>query len=134
VASSWGFASLGKRIVAQLDDAARTLPKAERPVARGDFLWPVDLDPAAWRGFRYVREGEARDVDDVADEEIANTAAWVLSRALSIAEPELVREVVKVFGLRNVTGRVSARVTSALQALEHGGRGIRDGERWRWGA
>jgi very-short-patch-repair endonuclease len=132
VAAAWGFTALGKRIQAQLDAALQALPAATRPVLRGDHLWPAALQPATWRGFRFVEGGAGREIDEVAEEEIANVGAWVLERAVTISEAELTREVARVFGIKSVTARVSARVRLGLQRLAAARRVTIDGDRWRW--
>jgi very-short-patch-repair endonuclease len=130
VAGAWGLGALGKRIVAQLDASLLVLTADQRPIARGDFLWPQGLDPRAWRAFRYPAEG-SRDLDTVCPEEVANAAAWVLSRGLSMSQDDLVRETARVFGLAGVTAKARARFAEAVPVLVATGRAALDGERLR---
>ncbi len=132
IASSWGFGRTGDKIAAHLLGSLLLVPQAERPLRRGgDFLWPPGVNAEAWRRFRYVAAGDARPMDEVAPEEIANAAAWVLGRAISISEAELARETVKVFGAKAVTAKAIELVVAALPGLVITGRGSVTEGRWR---
>ncbi len=131
VAGAWGLASLGKRIVAQLDASLLVLTPDQRPMIRGEFLWSPGVDPKTWREFRYP-VGGSRDLDTVSAEEAANAAAWVLSRGLSMGQEDLARETAKVFGLAGVSAKARARLDEAVPQLVASGRASRDGDRLRW--
>ncbi len=131
IATAWGFGRTGNVIVDRIHSAIRTLPGHARPERHGDYFWPDSLQPATWRGFRFVDDGEPRNLAETAPEEIANAAAWVLGRALSISQAELVRETAKAMGVKAVSGKTTSLVESALPLLAASGRGVRDGAKWR---
>lgn len=132
VAQAWGLDRAGAQIQRRLQALADVLPLTERPVLRGDFWWPPQRVPAAWQGFRYVPVGEgARTLTEVAPEELANAAQWVIQRALVISTQELAAEVARTFGMRKVTQAAVDTVTAALPLLVQSGRAQSDGERWR---
>jgi very-short-patch-repair endonuclease len=131
IANQWGFGRTGKQIADQILGALPLLAEDGRPRHANGCLWPQGYDPLAWRGFRYVAEGDSRTLDEVPHEEIANVAAWVLSRALAISQAELVRETAKVLGAKAVTNKTTGIIEAALPLVERSGRGKTDGGKWR---
>ncbi len=123
IASGWGFRQLGSRIQEQLDLACAEAAGPLRPVIRGDFLWPSQLQPSTWRAFRPSDDG-ARGPDEVPPEELANAAAWVLSRGLAMAEDELITETARVFGWYRTGKGVAACVAEGVGLLVKDGRGV----------
>lgn len=130
VASAWGFGRTGEKIAAHLTGSLALLPPPRRPALVNGYLWPPNLQAETWRGFRYGVAAESRPMDQVAPEEIANAAAWVLSRALSISEAELGRETARVLGAKAVTAKASALIAAALPLLAESGRGVLTQGRW----
>ncbi len=116
LAEAWGFGRLGRRIRATLDAALDSLPDPERPTARGEVLWPVGLDPVAWRGFRY-QDGADRDVGQVPAEEAANAAAWVLERGISMSREALRRETARILGAAQLGRRVRQAIEAGVEHL-----------------
>ena len=127
IAQAWGFKGLGKRIAGTLNTVCDAIPHGERPALRDEFLWAPGIDPATWRTFRPSDDG-VRAPAEVAPEELANAAAWILSRALSIARDDLVVEVARVFGWQRVGTQVAAAVAEGVDRLVDDGRAVaRDG-------
>ncbi len=128
----WGMSRLGARIRRRVERAVSSLAPAERPLRRGEWLWPVEADPESWRGFRVPREGAGlRPLERIPPEEIANAAGWVLQRALSIGEEELLRETAAVFGVSRMGKRVRAVALEGLDRLTEQGRCRREGGRYK---
>jgi very-short-patch-repair endonuclease len=120
VAAAWGFQSLGSRISAQLDEAMTGLPVADRPVRRGEFLWPAQLAPAALQIWRPSETGE-RSAGEVAPEEIGRAAVWVVSRSLAIDPDSLMVETARLFGWWRTGKHVAAAIGAGIDAaVEHG--------------
>jgi len=125
VIASWGLHQLGRRIREQLQEAIRQLPNASQPVARGEWLWPAELDPTSWRGIRVpggTGDGR-RPAEQIPPEEIANAAEWVLERAVGpVDRDELLRETGRIFGIDRIGHHVREALTSGLDLLVASGR------------
>ncbi len=108
----------------------RRLPKGERPLERDGFLWPSRLDPDGWRGFRASdAEGSApRDADEIAVEEIANAAAFVLKQQVALPREALVRETARVLGFARVGNKVGAAIGRGVDRMVERGDGVVDGQ------
>jgi len=131
IASQWGFGRTGKQIVDQILGSLELVTATARPRQLAGCLWPETCKPGEWRGFRYVADGQTRALDEVPHEEIANVAAWLLGRALSISHAELVRETARVLGARAVTAKTTGLIEAALPLLERSGRGAASHGKWR---
>lgn len=130
IATKWGFGRTGTRIAEHILGTTSLLAQSDRPQRVGDCLWPQSMQVPLWRGFRYAAVGESRQLDEVPPEEIVNAAAWVIKRALSISQPELVREVAKVFGVKAITAKTTGIIEGLLPRLKAGARARVDGEKW----
>ncbi len=130
IAAQWGFARTGRSIADQILGTISMLRPELRPVRQGDHLWRQGANPQQWRGFRYVDATDPRRLDEVPPEEIANVAAWVLRRALSIAQGELVRESARELGCKSLTGKTISTIEAALPLLLQRGPSILRDQRW----
>jgi hypothetical protein len=79
------------------------------------FAWPTDVDPTTWRGARSSQQGDGRSLDHVSLIEIANAMSIVAEASAGLAEPDLKREALAVFGGRRMTEAISARLDAALK-------------------
>lgn len=125
VAAAWGLQQLGSTIRRQLTEARVSLPPDERPVLRGDFLWPAGVDPTGWRGIRIPDDNpdSQRPAQYIPPEEIANAAAWVLTRAVGgLDRDDLCRETAQVFGISRLGHRVRQVMESGVDLLLSDGR------------
>lgn len=128
VAECWGVSRVTARIRRRvLESVGPRSPMVERD----DFLWPRELDPSTWQGFRVAEGGEARSADHVPLEEIANVAAWIVGRSVVIDREELAREVAKVFGITRLGNRVAGRMQEGIDLLERQGRAVTQEGRMR---
>ena len=64
-----------------------------------EFIWPRGLDPEAWRGFRRSVDSRSRPVLDVAPQEVLNAMCAIASVTRGMAQHELEREALAVFGV-----------------------------------
>jgi hypothetical protein len=81
-----------------------------RQATRGEeFLWPADLRPADYSGFRtLLPDGERpRDASDLPLEEVGNAVLHLLEHNLSAPRSELVRETARLFGFDRVGANVA---------------------------
>ena len=129
VIAGWGIKRMGKNIRQTLENALNTLPPEERPVRRGDWLWPAGIAPDTWRGIRIPtpHPSAQRSTDQIPPEEIANAAEWVLGRALSIEQEDLERETARVFGFLKVKRKVKAGMMAGIAHLVATGRARLEG-------
>jgi len=80
----------------------------------GVFVWPHDLDPDAWEGFRYALDDPLRTLDEVAPEEIANAMRAVMSEYPRFHSEDVLRTTADVFGIV----RLGAKVRERLEAVQ----------------
>ncbi len=121
LAGAWGYARLGKRIAARLDEVARSC----QLVQEADALWPPGADPAAYAGFRYVDE-HPRELTTIPPHELANAAVFTVSRAIAIDRTDLQRETARVFGTTQLGARVASTVDVGVARAIDDGRLVED--------
>ncbi|MCS5713515.1 DUF4011 domain-containing protein [Herbiconiux sp. CPCC 205716] len=78
------------------------------------FAWPTDVDPTTWRGARSSQQRDGRSLDHVSLIEIANAMSIVAEASAGLAEPDLKREALAVFGGRRMTEAIRTRLDAAL--------------------
>lgn len=119
VAAAWGF----ERVRAPAQERIwRLIPKNEVRLEVGEagaFLWPRELAPAEYRGFRVpgASGDSVRGAEDLPVEEIANAALHLLESHMSAPMDELVRETARLFGFQRVGHLVETRMRTGLQHL-----------------
>jgi very-short-patch-repair endonuclease/preprotein translocase subunit Sec61beta len=129
--ASFGQLRLSERLRARVLAMAKAMHN--ELIARGDFVWRADQDPATWSSIRGANEaGETRPLEVIAPEELAQAGAWVLSRCLSTTQADLVRETAKLFGVLRVTAKVTERLLVGIETLRASGRAALDGDRIEW--
>jgi hypothetical protein len=86
---------------------------------RGKFLWPIGL---ATPIVRAPRAGEdARPIDLIAPEEIAQAALLCVQEARSIGEADLERETARLLGFARRSAKLDAAVKQAIAGLKAAG-------------
>jgi hypothetical protein len=80
-------------------------------------VWPADVDPATWDGFRTTPDGVDRPLDHVPVREIVNAMVVVCRQAVGMEREELHRAALSVFGFRRLTTGFARRLDTAI---EHG--------------
>ncbi|WP_368496873.1 DUF4011 domain-containing protein [Herbiconiux sp. A18JL235] len=78
------------------------------------FAWPTELDPSTWRRARATQQGDVRALDQVPLVEIANAMSIVSEASAGLAEPDLKREALSIFGGKRMTDAISARLDAGL--------------------
>ena len=90
VASAWGHKRLTEKVRRRVLDAVEAAEQSRQGTRRGEFYWRLDQDPD---GLTLARgpadDGEVRDPDDIAEEELAAGALVVLRGLLSARLPSL---------------------------------------------
>jgi very-short-patch-repair endonuclease len=130
VAAAWGFERVRSRAVKQI---RRLIPEAEVRIQitdAGEFLWPRELDPANYVGFRVpdANGNGTREADDLPLEEIGNAAVHLLEHHMSAPLDELVRETARLFGFQRVGRVVDERIRKGIEALVERGIARLEGE------
>ncbi|HEY4457478.1 MAG TPA: DUF3320 domain-containing protein [Pseudonocardiaceae bacterium] len=93
----------------------RHLPTDLRKDDHEPVVWPPDLDPETWTGFRATPPDVDRPLEHVALREIANAMVDSARAAAGMQVPELRRQVLGVFGGRRLTNNISERLNNALE-------------------
>lgn len=91
-----------------------------RATSLGVFVWPSDLDPATWRGFRFTPPMVSRAIDTISAEEIANAITHVAQRNRSTFD-EIVWATLTQFGHER-TGAAEDRIEACLTTAVRRGR------------
>ncbi|WP_344793044.1 AAA domain-containing protein [Frondihabitans peucedani] len=119
VASAFGLNKVsGPRILTVLE----CLPNHLERTSDENFVWPTDLDPEEWTGFRPVRDGSSRALETISNRELANAMADLVRRAAGMPEEELLRATLGVFGGVRLTTAIRGRLVEALRFAEGRGR------------
>ncbi len=128
VASCWGVVKLTARVRGRFFEEVTTLVHRKLLLHTGSFLWSAQVPPETYVGFRQAGH---RDAGAIAPEEIANAAAWVLGRLMSLSHEDLARETARVFGFGKMGSKVSAAMDLGIAKLtERDGVRARDGHKW----
>ncbi|MFD4402354.1 DUF4011 domain-containing protein [Nocardia sp. NPDC058499] len=99
----------------------------------GVFVWPHQVNPETWKGYRTTPEGLVRPLNDIAPEEIVNAMhAACTGREL---DPEsLMRETMALFNQRRLAGPSRDRLEACMDLGLEGTRLIRIGPKIRAGS
>jgi hypothetical protein len=88
----------------------------------GEFVWPADVDPATWRGFRRSAASSDRPLEHVAPEEIGNAMAALCRADGGLARDALHLRTLGVFGYRRRTPALLPLLDAALAGALADGR------------
>jgi hypothetical protein len=102
---------------------SRVPREVRRAAALGGFLWPEELDPEAWRGFRRQEPGQssARSVEEIAPEELRNALLYLVETGVGIGRSDAVAELAELFGIKRVSKGIRSRLEAAIDlAIEEG--------------
>ncbi|KAF0842571.1 hypothetical protein FNL39_111152 [Nocardia caishijiensis] len=95
---------------------------------RGLYVWPPNLDPKTWYGFRASPPGTRRTLEWICPEEIVNALCAVASNApVGLTEEALFRAVLRVFGQRRISDEARAHLLMAKDRALASGRLLKDG-------
>jgi very-short-patch-repair endonuclease len=116
VARAWGLSKTGRRIQEVLTnlvplDIVRTEEEGTT------FYWPQASESSDWTGFR-VPNGNAeskRSLDEVAPQEIANVASFLISQQGGMSLEGLSRSICRLLGISRTSADAERRVASALK-------------------
>lgn len=119
IAWHWHLQRVTEKTVKRVRGLLRGLPVRLVPDSEGAFLWPSDLDPAAYRLFR-VPGGDPETVRGAAElpaQEIGNAILYLLRQHISVPEEDLIREVGRTFGFHRTGCQVEARIRGVINDL-----------------
>ncbi|MFC4375246.1 DUF3320 domain-containing protein [Nocardia halotolerans] len=91
-----------------------------RATPLGVFVWPSDLDPGTWRGFRFTPPTATRAIDTICPEEIVNAISQVAQRNRHTFD-EMMWATLTQFGHER-TGAAEDRVEACLTSAVRRGR------------
>ncbi len=102
-------------------------------VIDGNFLWSKNTSPNDWQVVRGVAtDGWLRDTELISPVEAAAAAEWLLSRAISLPESDLAREILHCFGISRLTRKAEKHMRAAIDLVCTRGKAIREAERIVW--
>ena len=128
VVGAFGMAKLTAKARQRVDEVVQREESRGGLVRVSEFLWAPKHD----RACRSFRELGDRDLLEVAPEELAAAAAWLLERNLSLDRDDLQREVAALFGIARLGRNVVATIEAGLETLLASGRATVDGHRVVW--
>jgi very-short-patch-repair endonuclease len=130
LARAWSLGRTGARITARLTSLARGNAILDPDGRR--FYWP-NIDRSAWRKFRLSDGSEAskRHIDELALEECANIADYLLDQGGSTSLHDLARNVCQSVGMARITADAETRAQKGIESLLAQGRATNDGGRIR---
>lgn len=103
---------------ARVEEMSRLIPRGQLKRSRkfGDFVWPSDLDPETWAGYRASTTSE-RSLDEVAPQEIANAMRALIADSSPLTEDDLLRATADVFGIARLGGNIRSRLEAVRKAF-----------------
>lgn len=101
-----------------------------RTTPLGVFVWPADLDPNTWRGFRLTTGAEKRRLDTICPEEIINAMCHV-ARGRVCGRAALMRETLGLFNQRRLTENSAFRLERCIDMAVRAGRLEQSGSGYR---
>jgi very-short-patch-repair endonuclease len=123
VRQAWGMARSGSRIRERLEQALVAVRARRARVDGADFFWPPGLDPATYDRFRVPGDDpeDRRDPKQIAPQEMAGAAAYVLRVQIGLPEADLAREMARLFGYQQCGPNVQAAMQAGIRlAIERG--------------
>ncbi|CAG0931679.1 hypothetical protein TFLX_02230 [Thermoflexales bacterium] len=120
VGAAWNVSRLTAKVKELIATALSMVIHDRRIERRGEFLWPIGL---ATPIVRAPKAGdEARSIEHIAPEEIAEAVFLVAQEARSIGTEDLLRETVKLLGYARRSKKIDVAVAGAIEALKASGR------------
>jgi very-short-patch-repair endonuclease len=132
VARAWGLERTGARITARLRDLLpREVTFTDTEAKR--FVWPKTVNPDEWSAFRVSdgSESSRRHIEELAPQEIANLAAFLLDQGGSTTQAELARSVCRQIGMVRVPADAQNRALQGIKRLVSRGGAVAEGDRIR---
>ncbi len=111
---------------ARMDAILRCLSSDHVRAADKSCAWPSGIEPDRWRDVRVSSPGDGRPLEHVPLDEIANAMAVAAELGGGMAEGELKRQALNMFGGKRVTAGIDAILTAALTRAVKTGRIARD--------
>lgn len=113
--------SLNKVNSQRAGSVVRLIDKQKYLVDEDAFVWPVDMDPQTWRGYRENEPEVDRKIEHVSKVEIANAMVAICRDAHGIEWEDLKRVTIRTFGGKRVTTGIGERLEDAVRdALKSG--------------
>lgn len=122
---------MGNLISQKLDSAIFAAKTQNGVKAKGDFLWPENLEYATLRV--YDGGDVKRQIEHIPPQEIIYAVIECVKNSMSISEDDLIRETARLFGLK-ATRKVSAEIRWIIRSLVSSNNLIRKSERILMGA
>jgi hypothetical protein len=116
VARAWGLMRTGSRIEERLQGLLGTSVQRTQE-GKTVFYWPVDINTGAWEGFRVADDDKEskRGIDEIALEELANLAIFLLKEHGSSSATELARSICRLQGIGKMSANAEARIREACK-------------------
>ncbi|MEO8216223.1 MAG: DUF3320 domain-containing protein [Acidobacteriota bacterium] len=119
VAAMWSFERVRSRVFQRLQALMESSDFRIQHTSAGEFLWPSNMDPNTYRGFRVPDEDGtgARHAEELPLEEVGNAALHILRDHMSAPITELIRETGRIFGFQRTGTLVDERIRLGIDAL-----------------
>lgn len=111
---------------ARMDAILRCLSSDHVRASDKACAWPSGIEPAQWRDVRVSSPGDGRPLEHVPLDEIANAMAVAAELGGGMAEEELKRQALNMFGGKRMTSGIDAILTTAFKRAVKTGRISRD--------
>lgn len=119
VAEAFGQQRITERFRRLFSNIKASAASTSTIVVRGDEFWRPNHEPQGTTPLRVPGQSpdSIRDIDDIPMIELENAAAYILEQQFGLPREELIREIVRLFGFKRVTTRVSERTNTAIDRL-----------------
>jgi very-short-patch-repair endonuclease len=120
VIACWGMGKVGANLLRAIKIAATRAQKRGAIAVRGDFLWPADMTHAIVRVS--TDESNARNIDYISLEEIAEACILCVRDAFAIQKDELITQVARLLGYNRTGTKVRDRIANGVALASEQGR------------
>lgn len=99
VLQAWGISRMGAKLERHFEELLAKLNLQRTHTDGMLFLWPEDIEPEAYSGFRIAaNETDRRSAEELPAEELANVIKAVLLTQISLPQEDVVKQTVKQLG------------------------------------
>lgn len=121
VLEAWGISRMGARIERTLNGILESMDVSVTEEESRRFYWNYAQNFEDYNEFRIPAENARRNIEDIAPQEIAAAAEYVLRTQFGMTMDALIREVALLFGFARCTAPMQQLIRKSIQlAVERG--------------
>ena len=122
VFSCWGITRPGSAMKTIFDSVLAKVDAKAIKSGENEFVWLPSQAPEQYDKCRAVySDGERRDIDDIAPEELAEGIIRIMQRQIAMQREDLLRETARLFGFTRMTPTIETAVSLGIREAKKRG-------------